>query len=411
MTTRGAELTLGEARSQAERLASGQRFGEARQVLVGGLVHTYSLEEEYRPAVHLLANILTQLGDARGAVTCYWYANVSEPAKKIWSHLPPQDRARTLVASAGPLMHSDPRSRDLLIQAAAEFESAAMVAHAAVQRERAGDFPTARGLWSRLCQRIGTSDLSDTYAGALARFNLARTSLKVGDEPAAREAVFAAVHLLEEAADRYESVGQRERAFDCYHVLVAIGREFRTLEHVLEGYVNLIRILKEDQLRQHAMQSYDEAIRYGQEHGELSASAGLAREMAVYAQKQGRMAEANFAMLTQARLWREVARQSLDRKAPPEIAENALLASVLSFAELNQFQSVGEIYAELAQLPLEEARCKHYTRAANRYVGARDERTEAVAPDALRRDMSVPDVWHVDLLEWEQRGFRGGCVL
>ena len=52
-----------------------------------------------------------------------------------------------------------------------------------------------------------------------------------------------------EPADRYETVGQRERAFDCYQVLLAIGRESGAFEHVLEGYVNLIRILREDNLR------------------------------------------------------------------------------------------------------------------------------------------------------------------
>ncbi len=97
----------------------------------------------------------------------------------------------------------------------------------------------------------------------------------------------AAVHLLEEAADRYETIGQRERAFDCYQVLIAVGRESQEFEHVLEGYVNVIRILREDHLRYYALQSYEEAVSAAEKQGEVSAAATLAREMSTYARKEG----------------------------------------------------------------------------------------------------------------------------
>ncbi len=92
------------------------------------------------------------------------------------------------------------RQKRLYGRAADEYEAAGLVAQAAIARERGQDFARARALWSRLAQLLSSSG-GDLYAAGLARFNLARTSLRTGDAAAAREAVFASVHLLEEAAD------------------------------------------------------------------------------------------------------------------------------------------------------------------------------------------------------------------
>jgi hypothetical protein len=48
---------------------------------------------------------------------------------------------------------------------------------------------------------------------------------------------------------------------------------------VLEGFVNVIRILREDHLRYYALQSYEEAVAAAEKQGEVSAAATLAREM------------------------------------------------------------------------------------------------------------------------------------
>jgi len=246
---------------------------------------------------------------------------------------------------------------------------------------------------------------ADFYAAGLARFNLARTSQRTGDPSAARQAVVEAVHMLEQAADRYETIGQRERAFDCFQVLIAIGKESAEFEHVLEGYVNVIRILREDHLRYCALQSYEEVVAAAEARGEASAAATLAREMGAYARKEGLPSVANFATLTQARLWQNVASAAQGRRSPAEIAENALLAAVIAYGEAGQYQRVGSIYKALSELPLEAARCAHYARARTRYVDAQDLAIDAgPLPAHLRQEVGFPEVWHVDLVEWEQRG-------
>jgi hypothetical protein len=113
---------------------------------------------------------------------------------------------------------------------------------------------------------------------------------------------------------------------------------------------------------------------------------------------------AHYTMM-QASLWQEVARHQLERGAPPEIAENALLAAVLSLGEVGQFARVGGLYGQLSEMDLDPSRKAHYARAAKRYQGVRDEPSEAAPlPAHLRQENKFLEVWHVDLIEWEQQG-------
>jgi HEAT repeat protein len=399
-----APRDLGELRDEARAARSRGDLARARAALVAAAGHTIAREDEYVALCAELRDVLAEQGDFRGALTVDWYAGSERTQQKLVGRVPAIDRARTVLAWADKLGDKSERSRGLYAQAADEYESAGLVAQAAIARERGGDFERARALWSRLAQVLSGSG-NDLYAAGLARFNLARTSLRTGDARAAREAVVAAVHLLEEAADRYETIGQRERAFDCFQVLIAIGRESQTFEHVLEGYVNVIRILCEDHLRYYALQSYEEAVAAAEKQGEVSAAATLAREMAAYARKQGMDSVAAFGTLTQARLWQQMALLNAQRGAPPELSENALLAAVIAYGEAGQYARVGVVYRGLADLPLEAARKGHYARASARYEGAQNLASDAAPlPAHLRHDVGFPEVWHVDLVEWEQRG-------
>lgn len=398
MTTR----SLQELRAEAKNAASRGDLDRARLALIAALGHTIAREDEYVAATTDAKNILLKMGDVRGALTADWYAGDERSQGPLLEKVPAVDRARTLLAWAE--RGRPDAARRHYERAADEYESAGLIARAAICRERADDFQRARTLWSRLSHVI-TSGGAEPYAAGLACFNLARAAKRTGDEAAALEATVASVHLLEEAADRYETIGQRERAFDCYQVLLAIGRDSGAFEHVLEGYVNLIRILREDNLRYYALQSYEEAVNIAEKQGEVAAAATLAREMGAYARKEGLTAMANFGVLSQARLWRAVARAALGRGSPPEIAENAMLAAVMAFGEAGQFQKVAELYGEIGQLPLAESRREHYARAVHRYHGATDLRIDASPlPSHLRHEIGYPDVWHVDLVEWEQKG-------
>lgn len=395
-----AEGNVDALHEQGRRLSSRGRHREAIEVLCTALLLTHSREDLYAPAAALLCEELAKEGDFRAALSVSWYASDPERQRRLLDQVPPLDRARTLAqwaASAGG-------STELYARAARELEEAGMLARAAIYCERAEDVRAARALWSRLAQLLD-SERADLYAAGLARFNLARLSQRAGDERSALEATVAAVHRLEEAADRFESVGQRERAFDCYHVLIAIGELSGTFEHVLEGSVNAIRILSEDNLRYHALRLYDHAIRLAERAGEGSAAATLAREMTDYARKQNLARIAARGIVMQANLWQAVAEKTLERGGPAQLAENAYVASLLASAEAGEYRKVGDVYRKLCELDLDPARREHYARSARRYAGASDAAFDrGLTNERLGEHVPPPDVWHVDLIEWEERG-------
>ena len=368
----------------------------ALTALLAAAGQTHVAEHDYVAILKPLEEVLEKRGEARGAMTVVGYLASGDPAvwrraQALLPHVPAVDRGRVLAAQGR------------MAEAAREMEDAGLVATAAIYREKAKEWPAARALWSRLAHV--TERGNDAYVAALVRFNLARCAKQCGDPRQAREAIVASVRLLEEAADHFESIGQRERAFDCFQVLVQLGRESGAFEDVLEGFVNCIRILREDHLKYFALEYFEEAIAASAERGETAAAATLAREAADYARSLGLASAAGGYVVRQAELWRKVARQHLDRGAPPEIAENALLASVLAFGEVGQYARVGELYRELGQLDLEGSRREHYARVAGRYADVKDEPIETSAlAHALRQDTHFTEVWHVDVVEWEHQG-------
>jgi hypothetical protein len=413
-------------RDRARQASLRGDYVAAEELLLAGAAHAHVAEHDYVSVLRPLVDVLSQRGNLRGALSVEWYLSRNDPnlAKKtagLLASVPPVDRARAFAASGD------------MARAAREMENAGLVAAAAIYREKADEWQEARALWSRLAQVAHTGGAAagatataravagtargthahgrapdsggDAYQAALVEFNLARCARRCGDPRQAREATVAAIRLLEEAADHFETVGQRERAFDCFQVLVQIGRESGMFEDVLEGFVNCIRILREDHLKYFALQYFDDAVVAARERHEYAAAATLAREAADYARAIGLGSASAHYTLTQADLWQSAAAQQKSRAAPPAIAEHALLAAALALGEAGQFGGVGRLYTELAQLDVEAARRAHYARAAKRYAGVRDEPIDASPlPPHLRQDAQFPDVWHVDLIEWEQHG-------
>ena len=369
----------------------------ALSALLSAAAQTHVSEHDYLAILRPLEETLAKRNHPRAALTVLCYLAATDPsawkrAPALMGAVPPVDRARVLAAQGQ------------MTAAAREMEDAGLVAAAAICREKAKEWPAARALWSRLAHVTERGD--DAYVAALVRFNLARCAKQCGDSAQAREAMVASVRLVEEAADHFESVGLRERAFDCFGVLVQIGRESGAFEDVLEGYVNCVRILREDHLKYFALEYYEEAIAAATEREETSAAATLTREAADYAQSLGLTSASGGYSMQQARLWQALAKQHLARNAPPEIAENALLASILAYGEVGQWGSVGAIYTELATLDLDPSRRQHYARVALRYARMKDEplETSSAVSHPLRQDTHFTEVWHVDVVEWEQRG-------
>jgi tetratricopeptide (TPR) repeat protein len=398
----GSNAPIRVLHQQGRQALKAGNMPQAASLLQQAAAKTSVREAEYLPVLEDLRDVFARLGNLRAALTLDWYRSDSRAEQGLLGKVPAVDQARTLQAWA-ERAESD-AAVDYYAKAADVYESAGLPAHAAICHEKAHDHPSARRLWARLADTL-TRTGADRYAAGLARFNLSRCAKEANDRAAARAAVVQAVHLLEEAADRYERIGQRERAFDCYQVLIAVGKQSGEFEHVLEGYVNVVRILREDNLRYYALQSYEDALQDANKRAEYSAGATLAQEMANYAALEGMMSVANQATKQQAGMWQRVAETTIERGGPAEMAENALLAAVVSLARQGQFDDVGRLYRMLSALDLEPTRKTHYARAAKRYKDVNNATVDAAPlPSHLRQDAAFPDVWHVDLVEWEQHG-------
>ena len=351
------------------------------------LDRSHLTEDEVQGNLRLLARGLQALGRGRALATVHLYQGDFAAARRASEH--PLDRARERIAM------NDPEG------AAKAYIEHGWLGHAAIQLERAGDDRGARVLWERLADDPRLTQ--DPYVQGLVRFNLGRACERLGDDQAARRATIASMQLVEAAADGFETQGLRERAFDCYQVLLALGKD-GAFENLAEGYLNCIRILQEDNLRYYVLQYYEDFQNLALERGELHAAATLFREAAAFCRRHQLPYERYYrkrAAETQSRS----ARRILEEGGPAEMAENAYAAAIDAYNDLGSYSGVRAIYGALAALELGPKRKARYLRLRMRLASVQDEEGAIVSmPDYLRMDTAYPEIWRLDVLEWEQAG-------
>lgn len=242
------------------------------------------------------------------------------------------------------------------------------------------------------------------YERALVSFNLGYCQLRLGLDAEGTATLVQAQRLLEEAADAFETEGLRERAFDCYQILLEIGRRSEAFENLAEGFVNCIRIVKEDNLKYYVIQYYEDFIREALAREEFHAAATLYREAADYCQKAGLIYD-RYYMRASAKTWLKLAERTTEADGPPEMAENACLAAVECFNSLGDYRAVGATYTTLSRLELSDQRRSRYEKISERYQGVPENSVEEEPfPDSLRQPHAYPAIWYMDLVEWEHGG-------
>ena len=172
--------------------------------------------------------------------------------------------------------------------------------------------------------------------------------------------------MLEELADEFERRGQRERAFDCYGILLRLGRDTGSFENVAEGYLNAIRLLAADDQKFYVLQYYEDFLAYAVQSREWQAAATLAREAAEYCAKVGLLYERHYRQRA-ATLFAEAARHTMAAGGPSEMAENALVSAIDVSAAMGDLAFCAELYASAAELPLAPKRKERYAALAARF--------------------------------------------
>ena len=271
---------------------------------------------------------------------------------------------------------------------------------AAIELEEAGAQAAARLEWERVLRDGRLVDRP--YETALAHFNLGAALLRIDDRSGGMRELGIAGRMLESVADDFETRGERERAFDCYGVLLRLGRDTGSFETVAEGYLNGIRLMSDN--REGAAQYYDDFLSYAIEQKEWYAAATLAREAAEHSLKTGLPYDRHY-LARAADLWLETSRQNQAAGGPVDLSANALHAAIDAASAIGDLAFCGRAYAELAELPLPAQRRRRYRALARRYDESPVPRAPAPGMSKHSRDPDAyPDIWRQDLVEWELDG-------
>src|SRR5690606_20515458 len=235
------------------------------------------------------------------------------------------------------------------------------------------------------------------YELALARINYGLCLYRLNAERA-RHALAEATTAVEEVADRFETDGLRERAFDCYQLLAPLGLETGAFENVAEGYLNSVRILRDDALKLDALRLYESFVTLARRAGEHHAVAGILREAADYCARVG-LPYGDDLRLRAGEAWVKAAEDATAHGHPTQIVENAYLSAAESYVSIRAFRQAAEVYHRIAALDIKGR--ERYRRLLQR-LGKQPE--DAPRPVALP---DYEDVWYVDLAELELEGDPG----
>jgi tetratricopeptide (TPR) repeat protein len=366
----------------------------------------HTIEPDYDSWLRGLGESFRRLGRRLEAAYAYLYLQQFDDALRLIDPAEALHRARVLEDQGQHLA------------AAKLYQSEGKLVLAAVAYERAGDearerqperalsaYGNARDCWLRLREDSRLRALP--YERALVFFNLGACCLKLNDDAEGVGHHVSAQRLLEEAADAFENSEQRERAFDCYQIILELGRRSGAFENLAEGFINCVRILQEDNLKYYALQYYEDFLRVALNEREYHAAASLYREAAEYCRRVGLIYDSYY-LKASAETWLQAAEKTMEERGAAEMAENCYLAAVDCYNAIGDYNQVGEAYRRLSKLDLGKSKAARYTKIAARYAGANVQASEPQPfPEYLRQPYAYPQIWYMDLVEWEHAGDPG----
>jgi len=378
--------------SQAEGLVAQGRLAEAERYYRELIAQTHVIDYEYDDWLRRLADIYRQLGRRREAGYIYLYLHYFDQARDCF---PGPEGA----AERARVLEVEKRWGD----AAELYAAEGMPVHAAVCHEKARQPRAAAAIWEQLTRHPALRERP--YEQALVHFNYGMAMEKLGgDSSVGRRALIDSQRRLEQVADDFETRGERERAFDCYQILLKLGKESGQFENLAEGYLNCIRVLKDDNLKFYVLQYYEDFIKLALQRGELHAAASLYQEAADYAARTGLPYDRHYQGKA-AETWVRFADKYLSDGAPIELVENAVLAAIGCYSSVGNYVQVRALFEKLAELDLGEKKRARYATIARRYASAQADLGEAPEfPEYLKQQHAYADIWFVDLIEWELAG-------
>jgi HEAT repeats len=376
----------------AELLAGQGRWTEAERQYRELIGQTHVINYEYDDWLRRLGEIYRQLRRNREAAFVHLYLHEFAMVRSLIG-------TPELTSLRARLAEIEKR----WTEAANLYREANQPVHAAVALERSKVPSDAAAAWQSLREH---PDLARRdYEAALVSFNYGLAAARLDPSSAeARRALIDSQRRLEQVADDFETAGERERAFDCYQILLRLGKESMQFENLAEGYLNSIRVLRDDNLKFYVLQYYEDFIRLALERDEYHAAATLYQEAAAFAARAGLPYDRHYQSKA-AQTWVRCAEKFTERGAPVQMIENALLAATSQFSAIGDYASVRGTFERLGKLELPERAKKRFRTIAARYAGMPGISIEVPGlPDYLKQQHAYADIWFADLLEWEMDG-------
>ncbi len=377
---------------QAEAMVQQGRWAEAERNYRELIGQTHVINYEYDDWLRRLGEVYRHLGRAREASFVYLYLHYFDLARA-------QLVGDELLGLRARLAEIEKKWSE----AAALYQQAKLPVHAAVAYEKAKLYPEAAAAWKALVHHPHLAQRP--YEAALIHFDLGIATARLDANSAeARRALIESQRKLEQVADDFEQVGELERAFDCFQILLKLGKESAQFENLAEGYVNCIRVLRDDNLKFYVLQYYEDFIKLALERGELHAAATFYQEAAAFASRAGLPYDRHYQHKS-ALTWMRCADKFIETGVPVQMVENALLAAASQHSAVGDYPAVRECFEKLAGLELSERQKKRFSTIAARYKGLASPPVELPGlPDYLKQQHAYADIWFVDLLEWEMDG-------
>lgn len=377
---------------QAEALVQQGRWADAERHYRELIGQTHVINYEYDDWLRRLGDIYRHLGRQREAAFVYLYLHYFDQARG-------QLTADEHLGLRARLAEIEKK----WTEAATLYQQAKLPVHAAVAFEKAKQSTEASAAWKSLAHSAGLGQRP--YEAALIHFNYGLAAVRVeAGSPEARRALIESQRKLEQVADDFEQVGELERAFDCFQILLQLGKVSAQFENLAEGYVNCIRVLRDDNLKFYVLQYYEDFIKIALERSELHAAATLYQEAAAFAARAGLPYDRHYQHKS-ALTWMRCADKFVETGVPVQMTENALLAAASQHSAVGDYPAVRECFEKLAGLELPDRAKKRFATIAQRYKGLAAPPVELPGlPDYLKQQHAYAEIWWVDLLEWEMDG-------
>jgi len=210
--------------ARAQALLSSGRPAESERLYRQLLQHTHVIDFEYDEWLKGIAECYRVLGRAREAGYVYLYLHAFDRAAEMFpSATAPVDAARVKELEGRRI--GGEAGNKLYAESARQYAEANRHVLAAIAYASANSPRDERRAWERVLRDPRLR--GRMYEEALVHFNVGIAAMRDGDKEGGNRHLVSAQRLLEEVADEFETHGERHRAFDCYCILLKLGRTRR----------------------------------------------------------------------------------------------------------------------------------------------------------------------------------------